>query len=125
MKNGKMKKGFRLSRKLFLFIICTFLFFFFSIATANHIGKGDVEKTCEWNDGTPIEGAWVTLFTGEGGLTDSSGKILFEDVEVGINYISVDIDNEDPHDWDTELEEITVVGGETLYITNTYTPPTI
>ena len=126
LKIRRMKKGLKIKWKLLLFIICTFLFFFYSLAYANHIGEGSIEKTCIWNNGTAIVGAKV-LHQESGTIlfTNSSGKVLFENVQVGLNHISVDLENDDPPTWENTSEPVTVVAGETTYVVNTYVPPTI
>jgi len=126
MKNRKMNKRFKISRKLFLFIICTFLFFFLSLTGCVHMRKGNLVKHCAYTDDdtTPIQGAYVWIEELDlGAYTDHNGNAYFYDLLVGTYHIYVNLtDNET---WDTEDEEFVIEDGQTTNKFNNYAPLTI
>ena len=127
MKNRKMNKRFKISRKLFLFIICTFLFFFLLLTGCVHMRTGGLVKHCSYtdDDSTPIQGAYVWIEELDlGAYTDHNGNAYFYDLLVGTYHVWVNLtDNET---WDTEGEEVIVEEGPpNTNFFNLYPPLTI
>ena len=126
MIDRKTKKGLKISRLLFLFIICTFLFFFLLLTGCVHMRTGGLVKHCSYtdDDSTPIQGAYVWIEELDlGAYTDHNGNAYFYDLLVGTYHIYVNLtDNET---WDTEDEEFVIEDGQTTNKFNNYAPLTI
>ena len=90
------------------------------------LGKGCIIKYVYLDD-VPLEGAWVELHGGVGGLkcypgqyTGSDGAASFCDLEYGTYYLFVDYDNDGI--WDTE-DEMVVLDSDNEEVYNYYYSP--
>jgi len=86
------------------------------------MGKGSINKKCEYDDGSPINGAKVFLKKNATvnwtKFTNIWGWANFSDLDPYIYYIYTDMDNDGS--WDGVPDVLYVGAGEVINITNDF-----
>lgn len=88
------------------------------------MGKGSINKKCEYDDGSPIVGAevWIEeIATSQ--WTDAWGWANFSNLDSGLYTIYVDMDVPNDGVWDGVPDYIYLGEGEVVNITNDFPLP--